>query len=64
MIFILSAYLFKFAVALIDTVPFYYGVKYFSNYLEIDPNKGYDGDQSEEIDTEEADEDDSPDQGG
>ncbi|MDA8715255.1 queuosine precursor transporter [Flavobacteriales bacterium] len=40
-IFVVSAYVFKFATALADTVPFYFGVKWLSNYLEIDPNEGY-----------------------
>ena len=32
-----SNYLFKVAAALLDTVPFYIGVKYLSRYLEVDP---------------------------
>ena len=40
-IFILSGYVFKFATALADTVPFYFGVKILSRYLQIDPNEGY-----------------------
>ena len=32
-----SGYLFKMAVALIDTLPFYAGVHYLSRYLQIDP---------------------------
>jgi queuosine precursor transporter len=36
-IFILSSYLFKLFAALLDTIPFYMGVKFFSNYLQIDP---------------------------
>ena len=42
---ILSTYLFKFLAALIDTLPFYYGTKLLSKYLEIDPNKGYAADE-------------------
>ena len=41
MVFILSSYIFKFASALIDTIPFYFGVKFFSNYLQINPMEGY-----------------------
>ncbi len=41
MILILSNYTFKMVSALIDTVPFYIGVKYLSRYLHLDPNKGY-----------------------
>lgn len=33
--FILSAYLFKLIFALIDTIPFYYGVKFLRKYLNI-----------------------------
>ena len=36
--FIGSGYVFKLLVALLDTVPFYIGVKYLSRYLQIDPN--------------------------
>jgi hypothetical protein len=36
--YIASAYVFKFVVALLDTLPFYVGVHYFSLYLEIDPH--------------------------
>lgn len=42
MIFILSSYIFKLLSALIDTIPFYLGVKFFSKYLQIDPMEGYD----------------------
>jgi hypothetical protein len=37
MIFILSSYIFKLVTALLDTIPFYFGVKFFSRYLQIDP---------------------------
>jgi hypothetical protein len=40
-ILILSNYVFKMTAALLDTVPFYFGTKWLSNYLQIDPNKGY-----------------------
>jgi len=36
-IFIASAYVFKMVIALSDTIPFYVGVHYLSNYLQIDP---------------------------
>lgn len=41
LILILSNYMFKMVSALIDTVPFILGVKFFSKYLQLDPNKGY-----------------------
>lgn len=41
MIFILSSYIFKLTAALLDTVPFYLGVKYLSNYLQINPNEEF-----------------------
>ncbi|HEB88380.1 MAG TPA: VUT family protein [Deltaproteobacteria bacterium] len=37
--FIASGYLFKFVVALLDTIPFYLGVHHLGRYLEIDPRK-------------------------
>ena len=40
-ILILSNYMFKMASALIDTLPFYIGVKHLSRYLQIDPREGY-----------------------
>jgi uncharacterized integral membrane protein (TIGR00697 family) len=42
--FIASSYVFKFTMALIDTVPFYIGVRYLSAWLEIDPNAEHDRD--------------------
>ena len=39
--YITAGYLFKLCSALLDTLPFYVGVKWLSNYLDIDPNKGY-----------------------
>jgi uncharacterized integral membrane protein (TIGR00697 family) len=42
-IFIISSYVFKLLAALLDTIPFYYGVKFFSKYLQIDPMAGYAG---------------------
>jgi queuosine precursor transporter len=41
MIFILSSYIFKLLAALLDTIPFYIGVKFFSNYLQINPNEEF-----------------------
>lgn len=37
LILIFSNYFFKMIAALIDTIPFYFGVKFLSNYLNIDP---------------------------
>ena len=34
--FILSGYLFKVIVAILDTIPFYFGIKYLSEYIEKD----------------------------
>ena len=42
MILILSNYFFKMTSALLDTVPFYFGVKWLSRFLNIDPVKEYD----------------------
>jgi uncharacterized integral membrane protein (TIGR00697 family) len=36
-VFIASGYVFKMAVALLDTLPFYLGVRWLSRYLQIDP---------------------------
>ena len=41
LILILSNYFFKMASALLDTIPFYIGVKYLSKFLDIDPMKEY-----------------------
>ena len=40
-ILIVSNYMFKMVSALLDTGPFYLGVKFFSKYLQMDPNKEY-----------------------
>ena len=40
-ILILSNYFFKMISALLDTLPFYIGVKFLSRFLDIDPTKGY-----------------------
>jgi uncharacterized integral membrane protein (TIGR00697 family) len=36
-VFIGSGYVFKASVALLDTLPFYIGVRWLANYLEIEP---------------------------
>ena len=41
MIFIVSSYIFKMIAALLDTIPFYFGVKFFSRYLQINPNEEF-----------------------
>ena len=43
-VFIASGYVFKLAIALSDTLPFYVGVHYLSRFLEIDPNSEHDQD--------------------
>jgi len=40
-ILILSNYVFKMTAALVDTIPFYFGTRWLSKYLQIDPNEGY-----------------------
>lgn len=40
-ILIISNYVFKVVAALVDTIPFYIGVKFLSKYLDIDPLKDY-----------------------
>jgi uncharacterized PurR-regulated membrane protein YhhQ (DUF165 family) len=46
-LFIVTGYAFKFGVAAIDTVPFYVGVRWLSEYLEIDPTKEHNFDEEE-----------------
>ena len=46
-VFIASAYVFKFVVAALDTVPFYLGVSALSRYLEIDPQREHHADEEE-----------------
>jgi uncharacterized PurR-regulated membrane protein YhhQ (DUF165 family) len=41
LILIFSNYLFKMVAAMIDTIPFYIGVRFLSGYLNMDPNKEY-----------------------
>ena len=38
-ILILSNYIYKMVSALLDTIPFYIGVKFLTKYLELDPDK-------------------------
>ncbi len=45
--FIFTGYAFKFIMALLDTIPFYIGVKYLSEYLRIDPNREHHADLEE-----------------
>ncbi len=40
-ILVLSNYVFKMVSALLDTIPFYIGVKFLTKYLEIDPEKEF-----------------------
>lgn len=42
-VFIWSGYVFKVVAALLDTGPFYLGVRHLSRYLEIDPNAEHTG---------------------
>ena len=46
-ILILSNYMFKMVSALLDTIPFYIGTRFLSNYLQIDTLKGYTGTEGE-----------------
>jgi len=41
LILILSNYVFKMASALFDTIPFYFGTRFLSKYLQIDPIKDF-----------------------
>jgi hypothetical protein len=47
LILIASNYAFKFTAALLDTAPFYLGVRWLSRYLEIDPTLDHDADREE-----------------
>ena len=49
LILIFSNYLFKFVAALLDTIPFYIGVRFLSRYLNIDPVEHYKLEVEEEI---------------
>lgn len=48
LILIASNYMFKMVSALLDTIPFYIGVKWLSKFLDIDPNKDYREEKYEE----------------
>lgn len=48
-ILILSNYFFKMLTALVDTIPFYIGVKFLSKYLNINTTEGYDHESTEDI---------------
>ncbi|RJP36516.1 MAG: VUT family protein [Phycisphaerales bacterium] len=43
-VLVASSYVFKAAVALLDTIPFYLGVKWLGRYLQIDPTLEHDAD--------------------
>ena len=47
LLLIATGYVFKFTVALIDTVPFYFGTAWLSRYLEIDPRQEHAADVEE-----------------
>lgn len=47
MTLVASSYAFKFSVALLDTGPFYVGVRILSRYLQIDPSVEHDADREE-----------------
>ena len=51
MLFIVTGYSFKFAVAAADTVPFYIGVRYLSRYLQLDPIREHTGEDTGEPET-------------
>jgi len=50
-ILILSNYIFKMVAALLDTIPFYIGVKFLSRYLEFDPVEEYRSQEKHDDDT-------------
>ena len=50
-LFIATGYAFKFAVAALDTIPFYIGVRYLSRYLQLDPTREHTGDEVDEPET-------------
>lgn len=47
LVFMASGYVFKMAAALLDTIPFYVGVRVLSRYLRIDPLREHTGDTRE-----------------
>ena len=46
-VYIASAYVFKFTIALLDTIPFYLGVRWLSVYLQIDPSVEHTADREQ-----------------
>lgn len=46
-LFIATGYVFKFVMAAIDTLPFYWSVSWLSRYLEIDPTQEHEADREE-----------------
>jgi uncharacterized PurR-regulated membrane protein YhhQ (DUF165 family) len=46
-LFIATGYAFKFVAALLDTIPFYFGVAWLSRYLRIDPRMEHAADREE-----------------
>ncbi len=53
-VFIGTSYAFKFTAALLDTIPFYLGVKWLSAYLQLDPTKEHGAETEDLIHVEEA----------
>jgi uncharacterized integral membrane protein (TIGR00697 family) len=45
LLFIITGYLFKFLVAAVDTIPFYIGVHYLKDYLQLDPTVEHQADE-------------------
>ncbi len=48
-ILILSNYIFKMISALLDTIPFIFGTRLLSRYLQIDTTKGFSGKEEKEV---------------
>ncbi len=46
-LFIATGYVFKFLVAVVDTAPFYLGVRWLSGYLQLDPIREHDLDRED-----------------
>jgi len=44
-VLILSSYVFKMVAALLDTIPFYIGVRFLSKYLNINPNEEFENEE-------------------
>lgn len=47
LVYIATGYAFKMAAALLDTIPFYIGVRLLSGYLKIDPTREHEADREE-----------------